>query len=43
MMNYFQAVHCHEVNRERCKMAGYEGDNIPVECFERDMKRIGIV
>ena len=38
----FQAVHCHEVNRERCKMAGYEGDNIPVECFERDMKRVGI-
>ena len=24
-------------------MDGYEGDNIPVECFERDMKRIGIV
>lgn len=39
----FQPVHCHEVNRERCKIAGYEGYNIPVECFERDMKRVGII
>lgn len=39
----FQSVHCYEVNRERCKMAGYEGYNIPVECFERDMQRVGIV
>lgn len=39
----FQTVHCHEVNRERCRMAGYEGYNMPVECFEQDMKRIGVI
>lgn len=39
----FQGVHCHEVNRERCRMAGYDGYNIPVECFEKDIRRIGVI
>lgn len=36
----FQPVHNHEVNRERCRMAGYEGYQYPVRCFERDMERM---
>lgn len=37
-----QGVHCHGVNRARCRMAGYDRYNIPVECFEKDMRRIGV-
>ena len=36
----FQPVHCHEVNRERCRMAGYEGYQYPVQCFKADMERM---
>ena len=35
-----QPVHCHEVNRERCRMAGYEGYQYPVQCFKADMERM---
>ena len=36
----FQPVHCYEVNRERCRMAGYEGYQYPVQCFKADMERM---
>lgn len=36
----FQPVHCHEVNRERCRMAGYEGCQYPVQCFGMDMEQM---
>lgn len=36
----FQPVHCHEVNRERCRMAGYEWYQYPVQCFKADMERM---
>ena len=36
----FRPVHCHEVNRERCRMAGYEGYQYPVQCFKADMERM---
>lgn len=39
----YQPVHCHEVNRQRCKMAGYDGCHVPSERFEHDMVRMGIL
>lgn len=39
----YQPIHCHEVNRQPCRMAGYEGYQVPAVCFEQDMERNKLV
>ncbi len=35
----FQPIHCLEANRQICKMGGHEGNRLPFQCLEMDMKQ----
>lgn len=39
----YQAVHCHEINRDICSPIGFESYGYPVEFLAKDMQRVGII
>ena len=39
----YQELHSKEVNRELCKAAGFQDYGYPIEFFEKDMRRVGIL